>query len=94
MKFEVWSFLTQFWTFFVDGFVKEEYEKAERQVPQWKIQWCKENLTNMIGKDDQDAHSFSRSRTGVGAKKAKKGKKRQSRVAKAMGEQMKKMVAE
>jgi len=69
------------------NFVTEEYEKSERTVPQWKITWCKENLTSMIGKDDME---LSKSRVG-GPKKVKK-KKKTSRVAKAMGEQMKQMV--
>lgn len=77
-----------FYVFATDNFVTEEYEKSERTVPQWKITWCKENLTSMIGKDDME---LSKSRVG-GPKKAKKKKKKTSRVAKAMGEQMKQMV--
>ena len=82
------SSFDHFHVFAADNFVTEEYEKCERTVPQWKITWCKENLTSMIGKDDTD---LSRSRVG-GPKKAKKKKKKTSRVAKAMGEQMKQMV--
>jgi len=27
---------------FLDAFIMEEYEKAERTVPRWKIDWVKE----------------------------------------------------
>ena len=40
--------------FTLDAFIMEEYEKAERRVPQWKIQWVKDNLKNMIGEEDKE----------------------------------------
>ena len=40
--------------FVVDAFIMEEYEKAERRVPQWKIEWVKENLSYMIGEEDKE----------------------------------------
>merc|ERR1712060_1049237 len=42
-------------------FIMEEYDKNERRVPKWKVQWCKENFKHMIGKDDNEQFSMSQS---------------------------------
>lgn len=31
----------------------EEYEKNDSRVPKWKVEWVRENLDSMIGKDDK-----------------------------------------
>jgi len=40
----------------LDSFIMEEYEKAERTVPQWKIDWVKKIIKNksIIVKNDTD----------------------------------------
>lgn len=30
----------------------EEYEKNDSRVPKWKVEWVRENLSTMIGKED------------------------------------------
>ena len=45
--------------FCLDRFIKEEYDKNERRVPAWKIKWCKDNLSSMIGKDDDGVNLSS-----------------------------------
>ena len=58
--------------FCIDAFIKEEYDKNERRVPAWKIKWCKDNLTNMIGKDDEGvdlSSSMLKSQKTMGQKK-------------------------
>lgn len=57
-------------------FIKEEYEKMDRRVPKWKVEWCKENLKYMIGKDDLE-QSFSRTMTS--------GKVKRSKTTKSLG---------
>lgn len=42
----------------------------DRRVPKWKVEWCKENLKYMIGKDDVE-QSFSRTMTTGKAKRSK-----------------------
>ncbi len=69
--------------FHLDHFIKEEYDKNERRVPAWKIKWCKDNLQNMIGKDDDgvnrsDANISTQktmSKKRMSLKKQKTGKK-------------------
>ena len=33
----------------------EEFEKNDSRVPKWKVEWVRENLETMIGKDDSAA---------------------------------------
>ena len=33
----------------------EEYEKGDSRVPKWKVEWVRNNLEDMIGKEDKDA---------------------------------------
>ena len=70
--------------FCLDHFIKEEYDKNERRVPAWKIKWCKDNLSNMIGKDDDGVNLSSSmvktqkttmSKKRMSLKKQKTGKK-------------------
>ena len=49
----------------------EEYEKAVSRVPKWKIQFVKDHLKYMIGKDDQ---AVARRMTTVGKGVPKKKK--------------------
>ena len=30
----------------------EEFEKNDSRVPKWKVEWVRENLKHMIGRDD------------------------------------------
>jgi len=86
------------WALFVwlDGFIKEEYDKSERCVPAWKIKWCQDNLSHMIGKNDNEMSiSLSKSKTLSRKKtmKKKKGGKNQSKKTKDLAEKAKQIAA-
>lgn len=82
--------------FGLDGFIKEEYDKSERCVPAWKIKWCQDNLSHMIGKNDNEmSMSLSKSKTLSKKKtsKKKKGGKIQSMKTKKLAEKAKQIAA-
>ena len=47
----------------------EEFEKNDSRVPKWKVEWVRENLLTMIGKDDT---GLAKKKTSVGGKLTKK----------------------
>ena len=44
----------------------EEFEKNDSRVPKWKVEWVRENLLSMIGKDDTGP---ARKKTSIGGSK-------------------------
>lgn len=49
----------------------EEFEKNDSRVPKWKVEWVRENLMAMIGKDDT---GLVKKKTSIGGGKLAKKK--------------------
>merc|ERR1712060_74529 len=71
--------------------IMEEYDKNERRVPKWKVQWCKENFKHMIGKDDNE--QFSMSQSQILKKQKTGGKSLQKKKTKKMTAKKSKMLS-
>ena len=56
----------------LDSHILEEFEKNDSRVPKWKVEWVRENLMTMIGKDDTGP--AKKKTTLGGAKKLSKKK--------------------
>ena len=57
--------------------IMEEFEKNDSRVPKWKVEWVRENLTTMIGKDDAGA------KTKMSPTKGRRGTKGKAQDAEA-----------
>lgn len=57
--------------------IMEEFEKNDSRVPKWKVEWVRENLTTMIGKDDAGA------KTKASPTKGRRGTKGKAQDAEA-----------
>ena len=50
--------------------IMEEYEKNDSRVPKWKVEWVRENLDTMIGKNDSGVKRLKKAKTVVSQNKA------------------------
>lgn len=52
--------------------IMEEYEKNDSRIPKWKVEWVRNNLKDMIGKDDCGKKKTTLKRKKTNAKKGAK----------------------
>ena len=69
----------------------EEFEKNDSRVPKWKVEWVRENLTAMIGKDDT---GLVKKKTTIGGNKLAKKKSTLRKTVKKSKKGSKKQVSE
>jgi len=53
--------------FFIDTFIKEEYEKSQRGILPWKIQWVKDQVSNnwIVTNNEKIEKNKAKSRTNT-----------------------------